>query len=275
MTGEVCPDELDDDMRGDTSNDQRVRSDMRSDQPERSSAADDDETFVFADVDPRISYPSYISMDRFVDVQRIRSLDGYIRQRVKRHILEHQDDQAFYTGPYRLDGTGGGRPGSRMIYLSRSSGPDNYFDLDRTELWQRSESADEFSLLMDLISTLPFKATGRMLIMYDDYANDIPAHRDHVNSDVLHEFIWFRTNLAKPLYMLSHQTGERQYIDGYAVWFDTVNQFHGIDGVDGLSFSVRIDGTFSDEFRSNIPKPAFNAASTPSLWASIGIKEAV
>jgi hypothetical protein len=35
-----------------------------------------------------------------------------------------------------------------------------------------------------------------------------------------------------------------------------------------LVFSIRVDGIFSDEFRKQIPRPAFNAASTPSYWAS-------
>ena len=207
--------------------------------------------------------------DEFVDVDRIRSLDGYIKQRIRRHIVENRDDQTFYTGPYRLTDAGSDRPGSRMIYLSRSEQPDNYFDLDRTELWRPSESANEFSLLMDLIATLPFKATGRMLIMYDDTLNEVPSHRDHVESDVLHDFIWFRTNQMKPLYMLNYQTDERQYVEGYSAWFDTVNQFHGIDPVDGLSFSIRVDGIFTDQFRARISRPLFNAASTPSYWACV------
>jgi hypothetical protein len=68
--------------------------------------------------------------------------------------------------------------------------------------------------------------------------------------------------------MLNHETGEKLYIAGYSAWFDTVNQFHGCDGTDGLSYSIRVDGRFTDEFRSRIPRPPFNAASTPSYWAS-------
>jgi hypothetical protein len=69
-----------------------------------------------------------------------------------------------------------------MIYLAESKEPDSYFDLDRTELWQRSGAANEFALLMDFIETLPFKATGRTLIMYDDVprarARASRSHRD-------------------------------------------------------------------------------------------------
>jgi hypothetical protein len=230
------------------------------------------ELFKLAPFDPLVRYPSYKSFDEFIDVERLRSLDSYIRERIKRRILD-ADDPKFYTGPYTMHEESAGRPGSRMIYLSESSRPDSYFDLDKTELWQRSAAANEFSLLMDFIATLPFKATGRMLIMYDDQPREVPAHRDHTETEVLHDFIWFRTNLNKPFYMLNFQTGEKAMVEGYSAWFDTVNQFHGSVATDTLAFSIRVDGNFTDEFSAQIPKPNFNLASTPSFWACKEVKE--
>lgn len=218
-------------------------------------------------VDSRITYPSFKSFDEFIDIERLKSLDSYITQKIKRR-LKLQKDYKFYTGPYRLDDSNPDRPGSRMIYLSYSELPDRYFDLDRTELWHPTRAAKEFSLLMDFIATLPFKATGRMLIMYDDVARSVPAHRDHIETEICHDFIWFRTNLKKPFYMLNHKTNEKLYVDSYSAWFDSVNQFHGSDPYDGLSFSIRVDGKFTDEFKARIPKPEFNLSSTPSFWAN-------
>jgi hypothetical protein len=227
-----------------------------------------DENIDDVPVDPRISYPSYKSLDEFIDVERLRSLDGYITQKIKRRILA-QNDYQFYTGPYRLENGSPKHPGSRMIYLAYSEKPDSYFDLDRTELWHPTADANEFALLMDFIRTLPFKSTGRMLIMYDDVARPVTAHRDHVETEVCHDFIWFRTNLKKPFYMLNHKTNEKLYVDTYSAWFDSVNQYHGSDPIDGLSFSIRVDGVFTDEFKARIPKPEYNLASTPSFWACL------
>ncbi len=227
-----------------------------------------EDTLVFEEFDSRITYPSYKSFDEFIDVERLRSLDGYITQRIRRR-LNAQKDYKFYTGPYKLNDSVSDRPGSRMIYLAYSEKPDSYFDLDQTDLWHPTEAANEFALLMNFISTLPFKATGRMLIMYDDAPREVPAHRDHVETDICNEFLWFRTNLKKPFYMLNHETGEKKYVETYSAWFDSVNQFHGSDASEGLSFSIRVDGTFTDEFREKIPKPEFNLASTPSFWATV------
>ena len=219
-----------------------------------------------AGLDRRITYPCYKSFDEFIDVERLKSLDGYITERIKQHIQAQKDIQ-FYTGPFRLNDSGPDLPGSRMIYLAQSQHPDNYFDLDKTELWKRAPEADEFYWLMDFIETLPFKATGRMLIMYDDVARPVTPHRDHTSTEICHEFIWFRTNMNKPFYMFNHKNGEKKYVETYSAWFDTVNQFHGTDTGTGLTFSIRVDGIFTDEFRKRIPTPAHNLASTPALWA--------
>jgi hypothetical protein len=225
-------------------------------------------------IDPRITYPSYKSFDDFIDVERLKALDGYIIERIKQHIKAQTDIQ-FYTGPFRLQDSLPERPGSRMIYLAQSRLPDSYFDLDRTDIWEPTQATGEFSLLMDFIATLPFKATGRMLIMYDDVQRPVPAHRDHTETEICHEFIWFRTNLNKPFYMFNHRTNEKQYVESYSAWFDSVNQFHGTDPGEGLTFSIRVDGIFTDSFRKHIPRPDSNLASTPALWAAVAQNESV
>lgn len=212
-------------------------------------------------------YPSYKDLDPFIDVDRLAALDGFITDRLRRRLAA-TEDRRFYTGPFLLDTDAPDRPGSRMVYLSRSREADNYYDLDRTDLWEPTPEAEEFAPLMDFIATLPFAATGRMLIMYDASGRAVSAHKDHDNAELCHEFIWFRTNRSKPFYMLDPETGERAYVAGHAAWFDTVNQFHGADFSGGLSFSIRVDGVFSDAFRRQVPWPAVNRAAAPSLWAN-------
>ena len=237
-------------------------------------AAADDTRMIRAEVDPRITYPCYKPLDEFIDVDRLLSLDGYITERIERHIAARQDD--YFLNQHRLDARAPYVPGVREIWLTRTppGTPYNYLDLDKPELWRLTDAAEEFSELTDFLATLPFKATGRMLIIYDDSGAEVPAHRDHLRTDVCHHFIWLRTNRRKPFYTLNHETGEKLYVDSYSAWFDTVNQFHGSDGGEGLTFSIRVDGTFTDDFLRRVPKPATNPASTPALWASLAPAQA-
>jgi hypothetical protein len=220
-----------------------------------------------APIDSGITYPCYKSFDEFIDVERLRALDDYIVERINRHIKTEKDE--YFLNLHRLDDAMPYQPGVREIWLTRTKPgtPYDYLDLDKTELWERTEAADEFAALMDFIRTLPLKETGRMLIIYDNAGKEVPAHRDHLNTEICNEFIWFRTNLTKPFYVLNHKTSEKKYIESYSAWFDAVNQFHGSEAVNGLSFSIRVDGKFTDEFRKQIPRPEFNPASTSALWA--------
>ena len=213
-------------------------------------------------------YPSYVSMDEFVDVEALRSLDSYIAQRVKSHIL--QDSDPLFLNKHRLEADSPYQPGVREVWLRRTvpGTPYDYLDVDRTEVWEYTEAASEFTLLVDFLKRLPFSSFGRMLLIYDDGGREVPAHRDHEATDICHEFIWMRTNRKKPFYVLNESTGEKKYIDGYTAWFDTVNQYHGSDAGDSLTFSIRVDGRFTDEFREQIPFDRENPASTPAIWAA-------
>lgn len=219
-------------------------------------------------VDPGIRYPCYKSFDDLIDVEGLKSLDAYMTSKIEEHKKEH--DEIFYTGIMTLKATSPKLPGSRSINLSTRKKPPrvySYFDLDKADRWAISDEANEFPLLMDFIATLPFKTTARMMIMYDSGGHVVTPHRDHFVTHLCHEFIWFRTNLNKPFYMLNPKTGEKRYVQSYSAWFDSVNQFHGADAYNGMSFSIRVDGTFTDEFRKRIPVPKCNPASAPALWA--------
>ena len=220
-----------------------------------------------APVDPRIHYPCYVSFDDLIDVRRLKSLDGYIRERIQRHI--DADSGTYFQNDHRLDERSPYEPGVREIWLSqnRPGVEYDYLNLNDPNAWEPAPDADEFPVLMDFLATLPFRATGRMIIIYDDAGHPVPAHRDHLDPELCHEFIWMRTNRQKPFFMLNHKTREKLYVESYSAWFDTVNQFHGTDAAQGLSFSIRVDGEFTDALRARIPRPEFNAASAAALWA--------
>lgn len=222
------------------------------------------------DVDPGIVYPCYKSFDPFIDVGELRSLDAFLTEQINKDI--DAGAASYFVNVHRLEKASPYRPGVREIWLSRTKDgvPAAYSDLvGQVELWERNERASEFEPLTSFIDKLPFKETGRVLIIYDDESREVPAHRDHLVRETCNEFVWFRTNLNKPLYMLDSETREKKYVQSYSAWFDVVNQYHGCDAAEGLTFSIRVDGVFTDEFRRRIPVPEINPASTPAYWASL------
>jgi hypothetical protein len=221
-----------------------------------------------APVDPRVRYPSYKSFDGLIDVARLKALDAPLRAGVERYLRE-QETPMFDTGQLKLKASAARNPGSRLIELTVSKRPTDYHEIDVSELWQPGPAAAHFPELMDFIAALPFETTGRMVVMCDLEGRPVTAHRDYYDPDILHEFIWFRTNFDKPFFVQSWQTKEREYIGSHSAWFDTVNQYHGADRAHGSCISIRVDGRFTPELRARIPRPPTNAASTPSFWACV------
>jgi hypothetical protein len=222
-------------------------------------------------VDPRITYPCYKSLDEYIDVDRLKSLDGYLKERITRD-LQGQKPMQFDTGDLKSTLFGRSKPGSKCIHLSHPKVGErvSYWENNNPERWKIAEESREYSELMEFIATLPFKATARIVIMCDDLGRVVTRHRDHSFSEINHEFVWFRTNLDKAFYVQDRKSKKKLYVSSYSAWFDTVNQFHGADaGKRALTFSMRVDGTFSDEFRALIPVPPYNAASTSALWANL------
>src|SRR5215204_269309 len=92
-------------------------------------------------------YPSYVSFDEYIDVERLRSLDSYLTRRIRQHILRDSDD--FFVNQHVLDHDAPFKPGVREIWLKRtlSGTPYDYLDIDRTPLWELTSEATEFTLL--------------------------------------------------------------------------------------------------------------------------------
>lgn len=230
--------------------------------------------------DENIRYPSYKSMDEFIDIERLKSLDSIIMKAIKEY-LKNPPDEDYLKSPvapkdhfYAEITLKPWQPKimkSHVIFLAKHIGKYNYWDTNNPKMWEFTPFAAQLPEVMSFIKTLPFKDTTRILLLFDTGEHSVSPHRDHIRPNVCQEFIWFRTNFNKKFYV--YHAGVKKYISSYSAWFDTVNQFHGAEPAGELNFSIRVDGIFNDELRKLIPKPTVNAASTPSLWATLDIKK--
>jgi hypothetical protein len=96
-----------------------------------------------------------------------------------------------------------------------------------------------------------FKEYGRVLFFISHPGSKQIAHTDPSDPEKNNpdEFIWINLNpKRKKFYVLNPITQEKTYVNGYVNWFNTDN-FHGGDAVEYSCYALRIDGTFSDEFK--------------------------
>ncbi len=73
-------------------------------------------------------------------------------------------------------------------------------------------------------------------------------------------------NQRIPRFTRPLDTSEKRYVEGCTTWFDEADQYYGSDAGPGLTFSIRVDGRFTEVLKKQIPYSTDNPASTPAIW---------
>ena len=111
--------------------------------------------------------------------------------------------------------------------------------------------------LENLVEQRVFKHLGRIIFFKTEHDCLMPLHRDLIlpsEQDYFphrHEFIHLRTNLDKPFYIWDSETDEKILTDKRAIWFND-QDWHAGGRTNKQSYSLRVDGPFTDEFRKQL-----------------------
>lgn len=152
------------------------------------------------------------------------------------------------------------------VYL-RAPTDNNYLSINRAEATQWTANASHFPGLLAWIARLPFQSVGRVMFFVSEHLCPVVEHSDGhgdpgnrayvANRRHHNEFLWIRPklDLAKTLYVLDEATGERHPVRGQAAWFNSFD-VHGADAGDTMTWSLRVDGIFSDALRERIAADA-------------------
>lgn len=110
-------------------------------------------------------------------------------------------------------------------------------------------NAQHFPKLMKYVETLPFKSIGRVLL-FTAYPNaPICTHRDSIVAEHKdHNINLFFTGGDRSSYIWDSVTNEKIYLEkGARSYFFNNRDYHGVDPDPAFRYTVRIDGTFTDE----------------------------
>jgi len=111
------------------------------------------------------------------------------------------------------------------------------------------EDCKYFPKLMKYIDTLPFKQIGRILF-FTTYPNaGVLTHRDSiVTNHKDHNINLYFSAGWRPSYIWDEITKEKTYLEkGARSYFFNNRDYHGVDPEPVFRYTVRIDGTFTDE----------------------------
>lgn len=90
---------------------------------------------------------------------------------------------------------------------------------------------------------------GRVVIFLNEPGIATLEHRDLPdNTHGIDEFIWINLDKRKRFYVVDPDSQQRVYINNTIAWFNTVD-LHGAEPVDYATYSIRVDGRFTDHMR--------------------------
>lgn len=118
------------------------------------------------------------------------------------------------------------------------------FYADKTE---ESINYPHFLQLMEWVKTLPFREIGRVMFFVTNAYMHSDMHYDRRDDwyDGRHHFIWFNPFNMKKFFLVDGY--EKEYVNSKAIFFDT-SYLHGADPVPRTTYTLRVDGQFTEEF---------------------------
>ena len=116
----------------------------------------------------------------------------------------------------------------------------------------RTDAYDNFPFLFDwLQENRIFRDIGRCVIYVAEAHMKSITHYDIPKDGNLTNFIWISLDNRKKLFVQDSITKEKHYIDSPITMFDDRNH-HGVENTGYAAWSLRVDGFFTDEFKSRI-----------------------
>ena len=111
--------------------------------------------------------------------------------------------------------------------------------------------------LENLVTSNVFEHLGRIIFFKAEHDCIMPMHRDLIYPeendyfDHRHEFLHLRTKLDKPFYIWDRDTDTKILTDSHATFFND-QDWHAGGRTNKQTFSLRVDGVFTQEFRERI-----------------------
>lgn len=112
-----------------------------------------------------------------------------------------------------------------------------------------TENVKHFPKVLEYVKTLPFKEIGRIMF-FTTYPNaGVVIHRDSVVAEHKdHNINLFFNSGWRPSFVWDEKTKEKHYLPaGARSYFFNNRDYHGVDPEHSFRYTLRIDGTFTDE----------------------------
>ncbi len=126
--------------------------------------------------------------------------------------------------------------------------PTNWLTKHIADETVKTENVKYFKFLFDwLADEQIFTEYGRVVVFLNEPGVSTPIHQDSSDASRKDEFIWLSLGDRKKFFVYDEKNKVKHYLTSAIGTFDATN-YHGADAGEFASWSMRIDGTFSDSF---------------------------
>lgn len=154
------------------------------------------------------------------------------------------DLQRIYAGRYAYYALGAVIPWFYLIYLKKTT----FFAKtnDVQSYWTQDQK--NFPLITEYLNTLPFKTIGRVVFFTTFPTVPVPIHRDSIVAEHKDHNVNLFFSGSRKSFIFDPVTKEKIYLDQSAKsYFFNNRDFHGVDAEQTFRYTLRVDGTFTDE----------------------------
>lgn len=130
---------------------------------------------------------------------------------------------------------------------------ENHF-ATKTQRGEFTEAAKYFPKLIEYLDTLPFKQIGRVLFFTTYPGAGVAVHRDaNMAPHKDHNINLFFSSGRRPSFIWDEKTKQKVYLEESATsYFFNNRDHHGVDPEPIFRYTLRVDGTFTDELCNNL-----------------------
>lgn len=148
---------------------------------------------------------------------------------------------------------------STVVYLTESKktidGLTAYKNKSSNQYWEWCNNVNYFPNLKVWLETLLgniFTNYGRIIFFIHEHDCELLLHRDGIKYyPHKNEFLWINPMMKKKFYIYDENTKQKKYVDTPVAFFNDLD-IHGGDKSDTMTWSLRIDGVFTDQFRKKL-----------------------
>ena len=140
-----------------------------------------------------------------------------------------------------------------LVFLRRER---DFWKKQYSDFCDWTENAQYFPETIEFIKRLPFQEFGRIVLFITEPNEETLIHYDGGSADSLKnantEMIYFRPGSNKKKIFIWDDSAKKEYLINSTASFWNDLDYHGVHASNGKTFSLRIDGVFTNSFRQSL-----------------------